>query len=88
MVDNFKLEPVVFHCKESKENDKKKSLILRKKDTKVANQIRPRMQCVITTSKNKADLWEARFDDKKGKLRIIQIKDIKKNKVKYNIKKD
>ena len=47
------------------------------------------MQCVLSTSKQTvSDLWEVNFEDKKGKLRITQIKDIKKNKIKYNIKKD
>lgn len=47
------------------------------------------MKCVLSTSNQTvADLWEVNFEDKNGKLRITQIKDIKKNKNKYNIKKD
>ena len=63
--------------------------MLSKSRSELVGEIRQTMQCVLSTSKQTvADLWEVKFEDKKGKLRITQIKDIKKNKVKYNIKKD
>lgn len=78
-----------LNFKQSKEKDKKQSIMLSKSRTESFEDIKQQMQCVISTSKQSvADLWEVKFEDKSGKLRIAQIKDIKKNKVKYNIKKD
>ena len=86
---NFKLVPMVFNFKQSKEKDKKQSIMLSKSRTESFDELKAQMQCVISTSKQSvADLWEVKFEEKSGKLRITQIKDIKKNKVKYNIKKD
>lgn len=67
---NFKLAPILFNCKESKEKDKKQSLMLSKSKTETICAIRPTMQCVITTSQTNQDLWEVKFEDKNGKLRI------------------
>ena len=89
MLSNFKLVPMVFNFKQSKEKDKKQSIMLSKSRTESFDELKSQMQCVISTSKQSvADLWEVKFEEKSGKLRITQIKDIKKNKVKYNIKKD
>ncbi len=63
--------------------------MLSKSRSELVSEIRQTMQCVLSTSKQTvSDLWEVNFEDKKGKLRITQIKDIKKNKIKYTIKKD
>jgi len=63
--------------------------MLSKSRSELVSEIRQTMRCVLSTSKQTvSDLWEVNFEDKKGKLRITQIKDIKKNKIKYTIKKD
>lgn len=48
------------------------------------------MECLLTCSKiTKApqDLLNLHFEDKNGRLRITSIRDVRKNKIKYTIKK-
>lgn len=63
--------------------------MLSKKKTENFNDIKEQMQCIVSTSNQSvSELWEVKFEEKSGKLRVTQIKDIKKNKIKYAIKKD
>ena len=46
------------------------------------------MCCTVTTSKQCSDLMELKLEEKGNRLRITQIKDLRKNKIKYSIKKN
>lgn len=58
------------------------------KNSEACEQLRATMSSVVTMNKQLSDLWELQLEDKNSRLRATQIRDVRKNKLKYSIKKD
>jgi len=62
-------------------------LLQKTKNEQLLDKIRPKMQCIVTSSKQASDLYELKLEEKGERLRITEVNDIRKNKLKYSIKK-
>ena len=87
---NFQLFPISINHKSNirPSMPHKESLILG--SSKQSDLLRKNMQCILASTAPKGkiqDLVGLKLEDKQGKLRVTQIMDLRKNKVKYCIKK-